>query len=230
MALQKETEKKLSTVFQYLKRNGADNVAQLITEIIRAECRTKRSTHFDLYDYADKTGRRHMEGIYYNDGKQVVSDGHQLLVLNEKYDEDLEGKIIDKNGEECAGVYPKYMMVLPETLDDYEPTEIDIEKFYSWIDERRAAYQVDNFGKKTKWSDEWYVKIGHCLFKASRFHLLIKAAKELESLTLYTKDSEQGAVVKSDKGIFMSMPWRTTDSDDVLDLNIKSETEKAEEK
>lgn len=220
MALQKETEKKLSTLYQFLKSQGENEVAELVTEIIRAECRTKRSTHFDLYDYTDKSGRRNMEGVYYNEGKQVVSDGHQIMVLNEKYDEDLEGKIIDKNGEEIKLVYPKYQTVIPNSLDGYEPTEINIEKFYSWIDERRAAYQVDNFGKKVKWSDEWYVKIGHCLFKASRFHMLIKAAKELDSLTLYTKDSEQGAVVKSDKGIFMSMPWLSTNSDDVLDLNI----------
>ena len=77
---------------------------------------------------------------------------------------------------------------------------------------------MDNQGKKTKWSDEWYVKIGHCLFKAWRFHLLIKAAKELESLTLYTVDSGKSAIIQSDKGVFMSMPWIDTDSDDVLQL------------
>lgn len=218
MALQKETEKKLSTLYQFLTNLGEHDVAKLVTEIIRAECRTKRSTHFDLYDYTDKSGRRRMEGIYYDNGSQVVSDGHQILVLKEKYDADLEGKIIDKKGEECEGVYPNYKSVLPQSLDDYEAHDIDVEKFYSWIDERRAAYQVDNYGKKTRWSDEWYVKIGHCLFKAERFHMLIKAAKELESLTLYTIESEKGAVIQSDKGIFISMPWRTTDSDDVLQL------------
>ena len=219
MALQKETEKKLSKIYQFLTEKGEQDIAKLVTEIIRAECRTKRSTHFDLYDYTDqRTGRRLFEGVYYAGGKQIATDGHHLLLLNEKYDEELEGKLIDKKGEECDCKVPEYEAVLPKSLRGYDKHEIDTEKFYSWIDEKRAAYQVDNQGKKTKWSDEWYVKIGHCLFKAWRFHLLIKAAKELESLTLYTVDSGKSAIIQSDKGVFMSMPWIDTDSDDVLQL------------
>ena len=219
MALQKETEKKLSKIYQFLTEKGEQDIAKLVTEIIRAECKTKRSTHFNMYDYSDqKRGIKCLEGVLYAGGKQVVTDSHQILVLNEKYDEELEGKLIGKNGEEIDARFPNYNAVLPKSLDGYEAHEIDAEKFYSWVDERRAAYQVDNMGKKTSWSDEWYVKIGHCLFKAYRFHLLIKAAKQLESLTLYTVDAEQGAVVQSEKGIYMGMPWLTTNSEDVLQL------------
>lgn len=140
------------------------------------------------------------------------------MVFKEEYDPELEGKIIDKNGEEIEGNFPKYQAVLPKSLEGWEPHEIDTEQFYSWIDERRAAYKLQNSGKHVKWSDGWFVRIGHCLFKADRFNLIIKAGKELGTLTLYTKDAESGGVLQSDKGIYLQMPWREVDNADVLIL------------
>lgn len=216
MALQKTTEKKLSEIFNFLMNEGEHDVAKLVTEILRAECKVKRGTKFSMLDFADKTGRRLYEGVYYDKGNQVATDGRQIMVLKEEYDPELEGKNIDKNGEEIEGNFPQYEAVLPKSLDGWDATQIDVEKFYSWIDERRAAYKLVNCGKHVKWSDGWFVRIGHCLFKADRFNLIIKAGKELGSLTLYTKDGESGGVIKTEKGIFLSMPWRETDSDDVL--------------
>lgn len=218
MALQKTTEKKLSEIFNFLTNEGEHDVAKLVTEILRAECKVKRGTKFSMLDFADKTGRRLYEGVFYDNGSQVATDGRQIMVFKEEYDPELEGKIIDKNGEEIEGNFPKYMAVLPKSLEGWEPHEIDTEQFYSWIDERRAAYKLQNGGKHVKWSDGWFVRIGHCLFKADRFNLIIKAGKELGSLTLYTKDAESGGVLQSDKGIYLQMPWREVDNADVLIL------------
>ena len=158
-----------------------------------------------------------MEGIFYDNGKQVASNGQFLIVLNEEYAPELEGKIIDKNGEECEGIYPKYKTVIPK-MDGYQAYDIDVDRFYDWIDERRAAYKLQNAGKHVKWSDGWFVRIGHCLFKAKDFNMVIKAGKMLGSLTINTIAADRASVIKSEKGTFLAMPWREADSDDVLIL------------
>jgi hypothetical protein len=219
MALQKTTEKKLTEIFNALMNSGDKDTAKLVTEILRAECKVKRGTKFSLYDFVDKTAAyKALSGIYYDNGNQVATDSHHIIVLKEEYDPELEGKIIDKNGEEVEARFPNYNAVLPKSIEGWEPHEIDTEQFYSWIDERRAAYKLQNGGKHVKWSDGWFVRVGPLLFKADRFNGIIKAGKELGSLTLYTLDAEHGGVIQTEKGIFMSMPWRETDSDDVLIL------------
>ena len=69
-----------------------------------------------------------------------------------------------------------------------------------------------------KYDGGWYVRIGHCMFQAERFNLIIKAAKELGSLTLYTIAKDKCGVIQSEKGIFVSMPWKDTDSPDILEM------------
>lgn len=219
MALQKTTEKKLTEIFNALMNAGDKDTARLVTEILRAECKVKRGTKFSLYDFVDNLGNNEAyTGIYYNNGTQVATDGYQIIVLKEEYDQELEGKIINKNGEEIETKFPNYMAVLPKSIEDWEPHEIEPEQFYSWIDERRAAYKLQNGGKHVKWGRGWFVRVGQQLFKADRFNLMIKAGKQLETLTIYTHPEKKGGVLKSDKGIFMAMSWFETDSDDVLNL------------
>ena len=218
MALQKTTEKKLSELFNFLTSNGENEKARLITEILRSECRVKRGTHFSMYDFTGKKTMRQYECVYYDKGNQVATDGFHVMVLKEQYDEELEGKAVDKDGVEYDGAFPKYQAVLPKSLDGYEAHEVDPERFYSWIDERRAAYKVEHEGKSIKYDGGWYVRIGHCMFQAERFNLIIKAAKELGSLTLYTIAKDKCGVIQSEKGIFVSMPWKDTDSPDILEM------------
>lgn len=219
MALQKTTEKKLSEIFNFLMNEGNQDVARLVTEILRAECKVKRGSKFSLYDFVDKNSvYEALTGIYYNNGCKVATDRFQIIVLKEEYDPELEGKIIKESGEQIDAKYPTYQNVLPASLDGWTPHEIDPEEFYSWIDERRAAYKLENGGKHVKWSEGWFVRIGPCLFKASRFNNIIKVGKVLGSLVLYTIESEKVAVIQTDKGCFGSMPWRETDCDDVLIL------------
>lgn len=216
MALQKTTEKKLSELFNYLTEQGENDKARLITEILRSECKVKRGTHFSMYDFTGKKTLRQYECVYYDNGCQIATDGRQILVLKQDYDKELEGKAIDKYGVELDTKFPKYKAVLPKSLDGYEKHEIDPERFYSWIDERRAAFKLQNDGKSIKYDGGWFVRIGHCLFAAELFNLIIKAAKELGSMTIHTIASDQGAVIQTEKGIYLAMPWNETDSPDVL--------------
>ena len=93
MALQKTTEKKLSEIFNFLTNEGEHDVAKLVTEILRAECKVKRGTKFSMLDFADKTGRRLYEGVFYDNGSQVATDGRQIMVFKEEYDPELEGNV-----------------------------------------------------------------------------------------------------------------------------------------
>ena len=85
---------------------------------IESEAEQARLTKFNIYNYVSKDkGRPNLCGVYHCNGRRVATDASILVVLQETYADNLEGKIILKNGrsvEEEFGYtspYPKYESV-----------------------------------------------------------------------------------------------------------------------
>lgn len=71
-----------------------------------------------LDDYGDMKIRSFLCGVYHEHKKQVVTNGHYLLVHNNaSYSDEFEGKIIDRNNMEIEGQFPKYASVIPEQCE-----------------------------------------------------------------------------------------------------------------
>ena len=56
-----------------------------------------------------------LNGVYYDSGKIVASDGHILAAVRQDYPGEREGLIFDKNGCTIDSIYPNYLRVIPDT-------------------------------------------------------------------------------------------------------------------
>lgn len=68
-----------------------------------------------ILDFVSKDkNRRFMQGVFYEDGFAIATDGRVLIKQKTSYPAEYEGKIIDPtNGKEIEGQYPNYKRVFP---------------------------------------------------------------------------------------------------------------------
>ena len=90
---------------------------ETIEAIIRLESETKSKGKFSLWDYVSKDDiRPSMCCVLHDSGYKVASDTHILVVLKEDYPEDMEGKLMKKDGtiEDENVKFPNWRMVIPD--------------------------------------------------------------------------------------------------------------------
>ena len=98
----------------------------------------------------DKT-RAFMNGIFYEKGFAIATDGRMLIKLKRDYPADWEGKIIDPNtGKKIEGQFPAYEKVFPnkELLKDRTDRLAHIS---SYLSEATAAIAISEKTKRTEY-------------------------------------------------------------------------------
>lgn len=220
---------KLSEVYNNLKdlydgkqiAHDYKSLANLIQDVIRAEAITKpKGCKFDIYNYVSKDNyRRMLCGVYHEDGWRIASDAHVLFAEKFEYPEEFEGKSLLKDGRFIEqGEYPKWRSVIPDGKE-YVPYEFDVQKFYDWLEEKRAAWKTEN-GEGIKFGYYWRVRIGPAILKAEFFDKLVTAMTHLCATQLFVKDHRSAVYAKTDKGVVLLMPviQSPTDYSDVVTL------------
>lgn len=76
----------------------------------------------DIYRYVDK-GREGMAGVLHEGGKVIATNGKVLAVVGREYPASLEGKIIDKKGNEIEARFPNYRSIVGIVQDTEEAGE-----------------------------------------------------------------------------------------------------------
>ena len=207
--------KKLSEVYNSLNAlyNGESvqhdykDLANLIQDVIRAEATTKvKGSKFNIYDYVSKDEYRpQMCGVYHDQGYRVACDAHILFAEETEYPAEYEGKSLLKDGSFAeGGKYPQWRSVVPSG-DGYKPYEFDSQKFYDWVEQKRAAFKTET-GKGIKFGELWRVRIGLCLLKASMFDKLVAAMNYLGATQLFVQDAHRAVYAATDKGLVLLMP------------------------
>lgn len=147
---------------------------ETIEAIIRLESETKSKGKFSLWDYVSKDDiRPSMCCVLHDSGYKVASDAHILVVLKEDYPEDMEGKLMKKDGtiEEDNVKFPKWRTVIP---DPKKMGMVAVRLDFAGIRQFEADFKAK---KKLDKRMEGYVKVGGCLFKLD---YLIKAVRFME--------------------------------------------------
>lgn len=226
--MQQTSIKKLSEVYNSLNAlyNGESvqhdykDLANLIQDVIRAEATTKvKGSKFDIYNYVSKEVRHPLLcGVYHDRGWRVASDTHILFAEDVAYRAEYEGKILLKDGSFAeGGKYPQWRSVIPDG-EGYKPYEFDTQKFYDWIEQKRAAYKTET-GKGIKFDGLWRVRIGTCLLNAALFDKLVAAMNHLGATQLFVKDARRPVYATTDKGLVLLMPVvNDVDDEDIVTL------------
>ena len=199
-----------------LINNLTDNetIKALCNEVLYIDActTTVKNSKFDIYKYVgkDKT-RKRLQGVYYNNGDIVATDGHLLVVLqNQKYNPTYEGKIIGKSGEIFEGKYPNYKLIKPAKLDNYILTQLDYNRLEEINKSDKAKVMaMQDFEKK------YYtpvVKIGDAYFKLELVNKLVTFMRHIGTNEIYApQESNKVLYVKSKDGRAIVCPISSRD-------------------
>ena len=176
---------------------------ETIETIIRLESETKTKGKFNLWDYTlkDDVLRPSMNCVLHDSGYKVASDAHILVVLKEDYPEDMEGKLMKKDGTiETENVkFPNWRMVIPDPKK-----MVAVRLDFAGIRQFEADFKAK---KKLDKRMEGYVRVGGCLFKLV---YLIKAVRFMEHVGtdefMVSPDGGRAALAVSGDSYMILMP------------------------
>lgn len=177
---------------------------ETIEAIIRLESETKSKGKFSLWDYVSKDDiRPSMCCVLHDSGYKVASNGHILVILKEDYPEDMEGKLMKKDGTiETENVkFPNWRMVIP---DPKKIEMVAVRLDFAGIRQFEADFKAK---KKLDKRMEGYVRVGGCLFK---LEYLIKAVRFMEHVGtdefMVSPDGKRAALAVSGDNKMILMP------------------------
>ncbi len=132
---------------------------------------SERRDRFDIYNYVAKhIPYSSVLGVYHDNGFKIATNTHILIVKKEDYNQELEGKIISKDGEEIESKFVNYRSVIGQD-NDYTFHPIDFELFNQIYKE----YKTD---KKLNKKGLFIVKFQDVYFNIELFNKLVIFAKE----------------------------------------------------
>ena len=214
--MKKESINKLQTIYTKLMQIDETTLAEMITEVVRAETVITKVGKFSFYDFVSKEECREvMQGVYHDDGFKVASDGRILIAIREEYDKDFEGKILAKDGSFIERCYPRWRCVIPQ--EEGEFYEIDESKFTEQLAKIRAEYKMQ-YVKAKRWDSSWVVKIGGAYYSAEYFARVLTAMKRI-GITKVQITERNVLLHKSDDAILILMPRYVTEND-VADYSV----------
>lgn len=179
---------------------------ETIEAIIRIESEIKSKGKFSMWDYVSKDDiRPSMYCVLHDSGYKVASDAHILVVLKEDYPEDMEGKLMKKDGtiEDENVKFPNWRMVIPDPKkNEYVSARLDFAGIRKFEADFKAKKKLDK-------RMEGYVRVGGCLFKLD---YLIKAVRFMEHVGtdefMVSPDGKRAALVVSGDSKMILMPVR----------------------
>ena len=154
------------------------------------------SMKFNIYDFtSDDPTRPAMCCVHHEEGYKVASDARLLIAVKDDYPEDLEGKNIDKRGEEEAAKYPQWQKVFPNDQGalDYR---IDFDKLSDWMKEYNAEKKM--MGKRG--ARKAFVKVGPAFFNLELLARFAKFMKAEGVDILRVKESRRAAACYAEDG------------------------------
>ena len=174
----KEQIAKLQIIMHDAEKDGKQPIIDLCKEIMCIEVMNEKvkSLKFNIYDYVAPKPiyRSVMRGIYHNNGEIVASNEHILIVLkNQEYNKDLEGKSVCKDGTIIDERYPNYNSIKPHK--NTKVIKIDFDKFDAIVKEDKAKVKL--MDKREKKDYYGVVKVGSDYLKLELLSKLINFMK-----------------------------------------------------
>lgn len=185
-----------------------------------AKVKAKPLAKFNINSYLDTDEKRPLLGGVFHDGGFAVASDAQILVADkESYDKTLEGKVINKKGEEVQGKYPNWRALLPEG-SDVKTQKMNFSELRDFIASVRAEYDAKydeakangaKPGAKSKYADKVKVALNMgdntvITFYLGRLSQFADYSERIGAKEIIFVDERRAIGVKNSKGIAMLMP------------------------
>ena len=194
--------KRLLNACENLRTEEREAFSGIVEEIIYS-CTPVVRGKFDIYKFASSVpSYRVLNGVFYDKGNIVASDGHILAVIRQDYPGEREGLIFDKNGCTIDSIYPNYSRVIPET-GGWPSYAIDFQKAREIIRQSKAWAKMRGFKQNCL---QRFVKIGPSCFIINQLENVLAGMEHIGANAIRIKDGITAAVCKNDKGTLLIVP------------------------
>lgn len=130
------------------RMNAGDNetaIARLKQFTALNTPKVKNGGKVKIYDWVskDKSLLQRIMGVFHDAENKVAvaTDTHVLIVSKVDYNEDYAGRIIDKKGDDCKGLFPDYKRAIPKS--EGKEIAVNREHIASMLSEMRAERKID---------------------------------------------------------------------------------------
>lgn len=167
---------------------------ELIEAIIRIESEPKTKSKFKIWDYVGKDETRpSMCCVLHDSGFKVASDAHILIALKEEYPDELEGKLLKKDGtiETEYTKYPNWRSVIPDPQKrKMVSIRLDFEKIRGFESEYKAKVKAQGI------KQDGYVRVTeNCILRLDYLMKIIKFMEHISTDTLMIASDGRGAAL-----------------------------------
>lgn len=185
------------------------------------------SMKFNLYDFTSNDGTRPVLGcVHHEEGFKVACDSTLLIAVKDAYPETLEGKNIDKKGEESKYKYPQWNKLFCSNQKTAKGYRIDFDKLADWMKE----YNAENKMMGKRGARKAYVKVGPAFFALEYLSRFAKFMKAQGTDILHVEEARRAAACFSEdgsKGLIMPCVCTRIDyKDDYLNVLWETKSDK----
>lgn len=185
------------------------DVAKKLNEIILIET-VNPSSKFNWYNYVDKeVTRPATRGIYHERGYKVATDSYILIAEFCDYANELEGKILSKDGTFIDRRFPNWQAVIPSDEKRVGSVKIDFDRW-------KQIYKQYTADKKLGCQYN-YTKVGNRFYNVELFHKFVAWMKHIGATELFensdSKSRIMATVVCNNNNVGLLMPiYRSDDN------------------
>lgn len=183
-------------------------VYERLMQVLRCETPAV-STKFDIWKWVckDEDTRPVMCGIYHEDGFKVASESHILVWLKEEYPDNLEGKVLYKDGRvlDCYK-YPRWRSVIP--TENSQVVKIDIAKFREAHNDWKARMRAFKKNATDDNPGRGVVKVADAYFDMDSFSRVVDFmdAYGADEIICNGQNNRRAAMVKAGESGCLIMP------------------------
>lgn len=206
--MKKETMLKLYDLKNFVKEREAVNereqIIARINEILICEMNEQKIGKFDLYELCAPKDREAYAGVAHLNGYKYATDGGMLAKIKTEYPQELEGRMVLKNGSFAPEYvrFPRYDSVIPNT-DGWKEFKVDFSEF-------AESKKLANAHWKEHKKDPSYRAIvilnEEIQLSYWKFEKLLKLMKELNTDVVYYINNTRAIVVKEKDSVCLLMP------------------------
>ena len=192
--------KNIELLHQAITASGNEQVERLIKQFILSnELQVK--SKFNLFDCVAKKDnyRPVMTAVHYENGFAYATDGHIAIKLKQDYAPELEGKTINKKGEELKDTYPNVDACTPK---DENLTYLGID--FARVLELEKIYKLD-YKADTK-IIQGCIKIGEAFVNIPLLAKIARFAISLDIKTIGVENSQKALKITNGESTAIIMP------------------------
>lgn len=212
--MKKETMLKIYDLRDFVKSretvNEREQIISKINEILACEMNEHKIGKFDFYEICAPKEREVYAGVAHLNGYKYATDGRMLVKVKAEYPQELEGKMVLKDGSFAPDYvkFPNYDSVIPN-IDGWKEFKVDFKKFaeskkmanvhwneYKKNPEYRAIVNVNNEIHLNYW----------------KFEKMLKLMKELDTDVVYYINSIRPVLVKGKESVCILMPYQFSEN------------------